>query len=214
MRCKSSTALKGGYSHPIHPRLLLRSLISSLFHDLFEIEQTQSCRCRNLLLISIARTAVGLARCVSAPEVKGVCGPLSSLCLVALWSYAPFTPPLRHRSVFRIYRCAEIILGANTPESVQIMYSDDMDHLGVLRDKIVRLRVEIADIQALNQQFRRDGGNGADIQVAHGQRSERLQAIQHELVQLADLGRRVVSTEQMKEKQRSRTHPVKQKPAA
>jgi hypothetical protein len=89
-----------------------------------------------------------------------------------------------------------------------------MDHLGVLRDKIGRLRMEIADIQELNQQFRRSGWNGVDIHVAHGQRSERLQGIQHELVQLADLGRRVVSTEQLKEKQRSRLHPVKQKRAA
>jgi hypothetical protein len=89
-----------------------------------------------------------------------------------------------------------------------------MDHLGVLRSKIGRLRLEIADIQELNQQFRHDGGNGADVQVAHGQRSERLQGIQHELVQLADLGRRVVSTEQMKEKHRSRLRPAKQKQAA
>jgi hypothetical protein len=44
--------------------------------------------------------------------------------------------------------------------------------------------------------------------------NERLQAIQHELgelVQLADLGRRVVLTEQMKEKHRSRLHLVTQK---
>jgi len=89
-----------------------------------------------------------------------------------------------------------------------------MDHLGILRDKIRRLRLEIADIQELNQQFRRDGGKAADVQVAHGQRNERLQAIQHELVKLADLGRRVVSTEQMKEKHRARLHPAKQKRAA
>ena len=93
-------------------------------------------------------------------------------------------------------------------------YPDGMDHLGVLRNKIGRLRVEIAEIQALNQQFRRDGGKGADAQVAHGQRNERLQAIQHELVQLANLGRRVVSTEQMKEKHRSRLHLFTQKRAA
>src|ERR1035441_10765852 len=80
-----------------------------------------------------------------------------------------------------------------------------MDHLGVLRDKIGRLRVEIAGIQELNRQFRRDGGNGTGVQVAHGQRSDRLQGIQHELVQLADLGRRVVSTEELKE-QRSEEH--------
>ncbi|MGC2260599.1 MAG: hypothetical protein WA474_21485 [Candidatus Sulfotelmatobacter sp.] len=41
-------------------------------------------------------------------------------------------------------------------------------------------------------------------QVAHGRRNERLQAIQHELVQLASLGEGVVSTEQMNDKQRSR----------
>jgi len=99
-------------------------------------------------------------------------------------------------------------------QSVQISYSEHMDHLGVLRDRIGRLRVEIANIQELNQQFRRDGGNGTDLQVAHGQRNERLQAIQHELVKLADLGRRVVSTEQMKEKHRSRLHPIKPKRAA
>jgi hypothetical protein len=89
-----------------------------------------------------------------------------------------------------------------------------MDHLEVLRDKIGRLREEIAEIQELNEQFRRDGGDGSDAQVAHGQRNERLQAIQQELVQLADLGRRVVSTEQMKEKHRSRLHLVKQKRAS
>jgi hypothetical protein len=89
-----------------------------------------------------------------------------------------------------------------------------MDHLGVLRDRIRGLRAEIANIQELNQQFRRDGGSGTDLQVAHGQRNERLQAIQHELVKLADLGRRVVSTEQMKERHRSRLHPIKQKRAA
>jgi hypothetical protein len=89
-----------------------------------------------------------------------------------------------------------------------------MDYLGVFRDKIGRLRVEIADIQELNHQFRRDGRHGAGVHVAHGQRSERLQAIQHELVQLADLGRRGISTEQMKGQHRSRTHLVKRKRAA
>jgi hypothetical protein len=89
-----------------------------------------------------------------------------------------------------------------------------MDYVGVLRGKIGRLRVEIADIQELNQQFRRDGRNGTGVQVAHGQRSERLQEIQHELVQLSDLGRKVVSTEQVKEQPRSPTHLVKRKRAA
>ena len=61
-----------------------------------------------------------------------------------------------------------------------------MDHLRVLREKIERLRVEIADIQELNEQFRRGGRNGTEAQVAHGQRHERLQAIQHELAQLGE----------------------------
>jgi hypothetical protein len=100
------------------------------------------------------------------------------------------------------------------PEAIQIRYPEDMDHLGVLRDKIARLREEIADIQTLNQRFRREGGDGAALQVAHGQRNERLQAIQSELLQLADLGRKVISTEQMKEKHRSRLHPVTQKRAS
>jgi hypothetical protein len=89
-----------------------------------------------------------------------------------------------------------------------------MDHLGVFRAKIGRLRLEIADIQELNQQFRRDGGNGTGCQVAHGQRSERLQGIQHELMQLADLGRGVVSTVPMKENDHSHPHLVERKRAA
>jgi hypothetical protein len=94
-----------------------------------------------------------------------------------------------------------------------------MDHLGVLRDKIGRFREEIADIQELNDEFRRAVRNGAVAQVAHGRRHERLQAIQRELVQLADLGRRVVSTEQMateqmEEKHRSRLRVVRHKRAA
>ncbi len=99
-------------------------------------------------------------------------------------------------------------------EAFQLRNGEDMDHLGVLQNKIGRLRVEIADIQELNQQFRRDGENGIDVQVAHGRRSERLQGIQHELVELADLGRRVVSTEQVREKHRFRLHPARQKQAA
>lgn len=78
----------------------------------------------------------------------------------------------------------------------------------MVRDKIGRLREEIAAIQNLNEQFRRDGVNGAQVQVAHGKRMERLQAIQQELVQLADLGRKVVSTDQMREKHRTRLHLV------
>ena len=115
---------------------------------------------------------------------------------------------------YRFFRSQTDLFGPITTEAAKISYSDEMDHLGVLRDKIRRLREEIADIQELNEQFRRDGWNGADAQVAHGQRNERLQAIQHELVRLADLGRKVVSTEQMREKHRSRLHLVKQKRAS
>ena len=84
-----------------------------------------------------------------------------------------------------------------------------MDHLAVLREKIGRLRAEIADLQELNGQYRRQGRHETQAQVAHGQRHERLQAIQQELAQLADLGRRVRSFEQMKEQQRTRLNPAK-----
>jgi len=84
-----------------------------------------------------------------------------------------------------------------------------MDHLAVLREKIGRLRAEIAHLQELNDHYRRQGRNDTQAQVAHGQRHERLQAIQQELSQLADLGRRVLSVEQRKEEHRSRLHPVK-----
>jgi len=95
------------------------------------------------------------------------------------------------------------------PTHAQISYSIGMDHLEVLREKIGRLRAEIAHIQELNQQYRLQGGNGTDAQIAHGQRHERLQAIQQELSQLSDLGRKVVSVEEMKEKHRARMHLVK-----
>jgi hypothetical protein len=83
-----------------------------------------------------------------------------------------------------------------------------MDHLAVLREKIGRLRAEIADLQELNNHYRRQGHHETEAQVAHGQRHERLQAIQQELSQLADLGRRVLSMEQRKAEHRSRLHVV------
>jgi len=89
-----------------------------------------------------------------------------------------------------------------------------VDYLAIFRGKIWRFREEIASIQELNRQFRRDGGNGAGVQVTHGQRGERLQQIQRELLQLADLGRKVVSTEQMTKQPSPRLHPLKQKAAA
>ena len=88
-------------------------------------------------------------------------------------------------------------------------YSRRMDHLAVLREKIGRLRAEIADLQELNDQYRRQGRHETQAQVAHGQRHERLQAIQQELAQLADLSRRVLSMEQRKAEHRSRLHAVK-----
>jgi len=84
-----------------------------------------------------------------------------------------------------------------------------MNHLEVLREKIGRLRVEIAEIHELNERYRRHDRNEAAAQVAHGQRQERLQAIQQELSQLAGLGRKVLSIEEMKEEHRARLHPAK-----
>jgi hypothetical protein len=79
-----------------------------------------------------------------------------------------------------------------------------MDHLEVLREKIARLRAEIAELQELNDQYRRGSRrNDPQAQIAHSQRHERLEAIQQELAKVADLGRRVRSIEQMKEQHRT-----------
>ena len=83
-----------------------------------------------------------------------------------------------------------------------------MDHLAVLREKVGSLRAEIAQIQELNDRYPREHRNDVQAQVNHGQRHERLQAIQQELSQLADLGRRVRSVEQMKEQTRARLQLV------
>ncbi len=91
-------------------------------------------------------------------------------------------------------------------------YPDLMDHIEVLREKIGRLRDEIAHLLELHAEYRRAGSQGRteiQAQIAHGQRQERLQAIQQELAQLADLGRRVLSVEQRKAEHRSRLHVVK-----
>ena len=84
-----------------------------------------------------------------------------------------------------------------------------MDHLEVLREKIALLRAEIAQLQELNDRYWLRDGNDTQAQVAHGQTHERLEQIQQELNQLADLGRRVRSVEQMKEQHRARSYPVK-----
>ncbi|MGA9509272.1 MAG: hypothetical protein WBV55_11705 [Candidatus Sulfotelmatobacter sp.] len=88
-------------------------------------------------------------------------------------------------------------------------YSIVMDHLAVLREKIGNLRLEIAHLQELNAEYRRQPRPETEAQVAHGQRHERLQEIQQELAQLAGLGRRVLSMEQRKEEHRSRLQNVK-----
>lgn len=88
-------------------------------------------------------------------------------------------------------------------------YPDSMDHLNALREKIARFRDEIADIQKLNEQFRLRDQTDREAQVAHGQRQERLQAIQQELAQLAGLGHKVLLVEEMKEKHRFRLQLVK-----
>jgi hypothetical protein len=94
-------------------------------------------------------------------------------------------------------------------QTVQMDYPSRMDQVQVLREKVERLRVEIAQIQELNNQYRRRDWNDTEAQVAHGQRQERLQGIQQELAQLALLGSRVRSVEEMKERHRSRLHLVK-----
>jgi hypothetical protein len=89
-----------------------------------------------------------------------------------------------------------------------------MDHLEVLREKIARLRAEITQIQESNQEYRLREWTGTEAQVAHGQRHERLQAIQHELAQVADLGRRILSLQKMKEQNRARLHLVEEEKAS
>jgi len=88
-------------------------------------------------------------------------------------------------------------------------YSNVMDHLAVLREKIGGLRAEIAALQQSNNQYRRQARPDTEAQVAHGQRHERLEAIRQELAQLANLGQRVLSMEQRKEEHRSRFHTGK-----
>jgi hypothetical protein len=74
-----------------------------------------------------------------------------------------------------------------------------MKQLEVLREKIAALRAEIAQLQELNEEYRRERIQDAQAHFAHGQRLERLIEIQQELSRLANLGGRVRSLEQMKE---------------
>lgn len=84
-----------------------------------------------------------------------------------------------------------------------------MNHLEVLREKIASLRSEIADIQQLNEQYRFRSPKGAENDIAHSHRQERLQKIQEELIQLSQLSHKTLSIEQMRERHRSRLHLVK-----
>jgi hypothetical protein len=79
-----------------------------------------------------------------------------------------------------------------------------MDHLAVLREKVGRLRAEIAQLQELHDRYWLRGRNETEAQIAHGQRHERLEAIQQELTQLANIGRPVHPVEQMKGKRRGK----------
>jgi hypothetical protein len=88
-------------------------------------------------------------------------------------------------------------------------YPRVMDHLEVLREKVARLRSEIAEIRASSEQFRLQANRGGDEETADRRRQERLLEIQQELSQLAGLGRKVLSVEEMKEKHRARLHPDK-----
>jgi hypothetical protein len=88
-------------------------------------------------------------------------------------------------------------------------YPDHVDHLQALREKIARLRSEIADIQELNERYRFRRLKGVEAETAHGHRQERLQEIQEELLQLSKLGRQTLSIEETREKHRSRLHLFK-----
>jgi hypothetical protein len=87
-----------------------------------------------------------------------------------------------------------------------------MDHIAVLREKIARLRSEIADIQALNDRYRFGLQHGAEAEIAHLQRQERLEEIQEELIQLSNLSHKALSIAQMRENHHSRLHPIKRVP--
>ena len=86
---------------------------------------------------------------------------------------------------------------------------DLMDHLEVLREKVATLRAEIVQLQEMNERYRRQPRPDAQAHFAHGERQERLLEIQQQLTQLARLGGRVRSVEQMKQQHLSRSFLVK-----
>jgi hypothetical protein len=123
-------------------------------------------------------------------------------------SFVPFVVDDLRLSEFKLIPPEFCIL-----RSSNLGYPDRMDHLEVLRDKVAGLRAEIAEIQRLNQAYRLRGFNGTEAQVSHGERQERLLAIQEELAKVGDLGRRVISLEKMKEN-RARPHLPPQEKAS
>src|SRR5260370_26785033 len=75
-----------------------------------------------------------------------------------------------------------------------------MDHLSVLKGKIVSLRAEIAQILELNVQYRSVKHHETVEHIAHTQPHARLEQIKQELAHLAGLGRSI--------------HPASQIPAS
>jgi hypothetical protein len=62
---------------------------------------------------------------------------------------------------------AQTVFVCNYDGSCADDYPDCMDHVEVLREKIGRLRVEIAQIQELNKQYRLGESNGPGAQIFH-----------------------------------------------
>jgi hypothetical protein len=83
-------------------------------------------------------------------------------------------------------------------------YSNRMDHLEALMQKIQRLRAEISEINLNIERHRLERGNGKDAQAAFLERHGRLQEIQKELLQLSKLGNKTVSIEKRIEQHLSR----------
>jgi len=106
--------------------------------------------------------------------------------------------------------CVWMCLGLGVRRSsTQDAILNVMEHLEVLREKIATLSAEIVQLKELNQQYRRQGQHDTEAEVAHGQRHQRLLEIQQQLTQLARLGGRVRSVQQIKEQHRSRPFLVK-----
>jgi hypothetical protein len=74
-----------------------------------------------------------------------------------------------------------------------------MDHLSVLKGKIVSLRAEIAQILELNVQYRSVKHHETIEHIAHTQRHARLEQIKQELAHLAGLGRSIHAASQIRE---------------